>query len=57
LPVVSRQGTQGKFCCDWGNLSEQDKRENEFSVDKGLRIFSAYYLKDETRIWIITEAD
>ena len=42
---------------DWGNLSEEDKRENEFSVDKELRIFSAYHLKDETRIWIITEAD
>jgi len=42
---------------DWGTLSEADKRENEFSVDKELRIFSAYYLKDQTKIWIITEAD
>lgn len=42
---------------DWGNLSEGDKRENEFSVDRELRIFSAYHLKDEAKIWIITEAD
>jgi hypothetical protein len=42
---------------DWGDLSEEDKKENEFSVDKTLRIFSAYYLKDSTKIWIITEAD
>jgi hypothetical protein len=42
---------------DWGCLSDEDKRENEFSVDKQLRIFSAYRLKDNTKIWVITEAD
>ena len=42
---------------DWGCLGDEDKQENEFSVDKRLRIFSAYKLKDETKIWIITEAD
>ena len=44
-------------CGDWGCLSDEDKRENEFSVDKQLRIFSAYKLKNDTKIWIITEAD
>ena len=42
---------------DWSEMSDEDKRENEFSVDKELRIFSAYHLSDGTRIWIITEAD
>jgi hypothetical protein len=42
---------------DWGCLSDEDKRENEFSVDKELRIFSAYKLNDNTKIWVITEAD
>jgi len=42
---------------DWGDMTDEDKGENEFSVDKELRIFSAYRLKDETKIWIITEAD
>ena len=42
---------------EWGDLSDEDKRENEFSVDKHLRLFSAYHLKDKTKIWIITEAD
>jgi hypothetical protein len=42
---------------DWGDLSEDDKRENEFSVDNELRVFSAYHLEDETKIWIITESD
>ena len=38
-------------------MSEDDKQENEFSVDKDLRIFSAYLLSDGTKIWVITEAD
>jgi hypothetical protein len=42
---------------DWGDLSEEGKQENDFSVDKNLRIFSAYRLSDGTKIWIITEAD
>jgi hypothetical protein len=41
---------------DWGDLSEADKRENEFSVPRRLRIFSSYGKGDE-RIWVITEAD
>ena len=42
---------------DWGCLSEDDKRENEFSVDKYLRIFSAYVTSKGDRLWVITEAD
>ena len=41
---------------DWGDLSEEDKKENEFSLDKHLRILSAYK-KDKWKIWILTEAD
>lgn len=42
---------------DWGDLSDDDKRENEFSIDKELRIFSAYHTTKGEKIWIITEAD
>ena len=42
--------------CDWGDLSAEDKRENDFSVDKGLRLLSSYQ-KNDWKIWIITEAD
>lgn len=42
---------------DWGDLDDDDKQENDFSVTNGFRILSAYALKDGTRIWIITEAD
>ena len=29
---------------DWGEVNDQDKRENEFSVLNDLRILSAYHL-------------
>jgi hypothetical protein len=42
---------------DWGELSESDRQENEFSLREGFRLLSAYRLDDGTKIWIITEAD
>ena len=41
---------------DWGELSAEDKRENDFSLDKELRLLSSYRHED-IKIWIITEAD
>ncbi len=42
---------------DWGDITEEDRRENERAVAAGCRLLSAYTLRDGTRIWIITEAD
>ena len=42
---------------DWGDLDEEDKQENELSVEQGFRILSAYHLNTGVRVWIITEAD
>ncbi len=42
---------------DWGELPEEDKRENEFSLQHGFRIFSAYTTSAGENIWVITEAD
>lgn len=42
---------------DWGDLDFQDQVENNFSVENGLRILSAYRTSDGTKFWIITEAD
>src|SRR5262245_47125962 len=42
---------------DWGEMSEEDKQENDFSVDKRLRIFSAYRTSKGEKLWVITEAD
>jgi hypothetical protein len=42
---------------DWSEMSEEDQAENQFSIGRALRNFSAYSLADETNLWIITEAD
>jgi hypothetical protein len=42
---------------DWGELCEEDKRENEFSVRNGFRILSAYRTRNNVKIWLITESD
>ena len=42
--------------CDWGEISEAGKKENDFSLDKHLRLLSSYQ-HNGIKIWIITEAD
>jgi hypothetical protein len=42
---------------DWGEVNDEDKRENEFSLRNGFRILSAYTTSAGEKIWIITEAD
>lgn len=41
---------------DWGDLDDMDRRANEHALLTGARLFSAYDLSDDGRIWIITEA-
>jgi hypothetical protein len=40
-----------------GELCDEDHKENLFSVDKSLRIFSAYKTVRDVKLWVITEAD
>jgi hypothetical protein len=40
-----------------GELCDEDHKENLFSVDKPLRIFSAFKTSRGVKLWIITEAD
>jgi hypothetical protein len=40
-----------------GELCDADHEENLFSVDKNLRIFSAYNTTTGIKLWVITEAD
>jgi hypothetical protein len=40
-----------------GELSEEDYRENLFSVSRQLRIFSAFRTDSGVKVWVITEAD
>ena len=42
---------------DWGELEEEDKKENELSVKEGFRILSAYKLETDIKVWVITEWD
>lgn len=41
---------------EWGELSEEDKKENDLFVKEGHRILSSYRVRGKT-IWVITEAD
>jgi hypothetical protein len=41
---------------DWGNVCEDDRLENELSLERGFRLLSVY--KDQSEpFWIITEND
>lgn len=42
---------------DWGELSDEDVRENELSLKEGFRLLSAYRTVKGQKLWIITEAD
>lgn len=42
---------------DWGECSEADQKENEFSLTRNLRLMSVYHDRNGTKFWIITEAD
>ena len=42
---------------DWGDLPEEDKAENELSLEKGFRLLSSYRTNANDKIWVITEAD
>jgi len=42
---------------DWGDLSSDDRAENERSLKEGYRLLSAYTLSSGERLWVITEHD
>jgi len=42
---------------DWGDLGEEDRRENELALREGFRLLSAYRTKTGRKLWVITEAD
>ncbi len=41
---------------DWACLSADDKAANDESLNAGSRLLSAFMLKTDVKIWIITEA-
>ncbi len=44
-------------CGQWGDLCAEDRKENQFSLERGFRILSSYRTNAGEKIWIITESD
>ncbi|HWV06684.1 hypothetical protein [Ralstonia sp.] len=42
---------------DWGELSDEDRQQNELAVTTDQRVLSSYLLSNKQKVWIITEAD
>lgn len=42
---------------DWGDVSEEDRLENQHGLDHGLRLMSVYTTSTGATFWIITEWD
>jgi hypothetical protein len=40
---------------DWGELPAEVIRENEWSLEHGARLFSAYQTRADQKLWVITE--
>jgi len=63
LAALKKAGQQpGEFLTrhinrDWGDLDDEDRKENEYSLEHGFRLLSAYKTNAGDRLWIITEAD
>jgi hypothetical protein len=52
LPLLMRHARG-----DWGEVCQEDADANDQALAHGGRLFSAYRLRDTTKVWIITEAD
>lgn len=40
---------------DWSEMDKEDQQANQNAITNGTRIFSAYKLSTDVKIWIITE--
>ena len=57
-----KTGRPGEFLArhvnrEWGELPDEDRKENENSLDHGFRLLSTYRTNASDRLWILTEAD
>lgn len=50
-------GIQRHQAGDWGDVSEEDRQENELSLKQGFRLLSVYHAANGVKFWLITEAD
>ncbi len=42
---------------DWGDICEEDRRENEFSLLNNGRLMSVYETAKGDKLWLISESD
>ena len=63
LAAIEKAGQQpGEFLArhvsgDWGEVPPEDIKENEFSLQNGFRLLSAYHTRAGDKLWVITEAN
>ena len=63
LAALQRSGQQpGEFLTrhvsrKWGDLSDEDRKENDYSLAHGFRLLSSYRTNAGDKLWIITESD
>jgi len=51
------RGIQRHQAGDWGELDPEDSQANDRALVEGTRILSVYRAANDTKFWIITEAD
>jgi hypothetical protein len=42
---------------DWGDLCDEDRKENQLSLERGFRLLSSYRTLADVKLYVITEAD
>jgi hypothetical protein len=63
LAALKKSGQQpGEFLTrhvnrEWGDLSDEDRKENDYSLMHGFRLLSGYRANAGDKIWIIKESD
>jgi hypothetical protein len=63
LAALKKAGQQpGEFLArhvnrEWGDLSDEDRKENDYRLEHGFRLLSVYRTCAGDKLWIITEAD
>ena len=51
------RGIQRHQAGDWGELDPEDRQANDRALVEGTRLLSVYRAANDTKFWIITEAD